>query len=290
MSASRCGERRACRNGAAVRRRRTFALGHWTLALTLLGQPLEFVRRDGPARTGSASSHVSTAHQPADSGGARFVSVADSIDWEWARSLAARARGFRLVISLSDRRLWVLLNTDTLRTAPIAVASGATLAYQGKRWSFRMPRGRRVILGKDSLPVWIPPDWHYYEVARERGLVVRLLLATQPVPLMDGTSLVIRSGFVGLLGPDSSFVPLPPNDEIIADGMLFIPPVGTMNRRIYGELGSYRIDLGNGYLLHGTPHGESIGRPATHGCVRLRDDDIAWLYEFVYKGVPVYIY
>jgi L,D-transpeptidase YbiS len=29
---------------------------------------------------------------------------------------------------------------------------------------------------------------------------------------------------------------------------------------------------------------------ATHGCVRLRDDDIEWLYEHVPVGTKVYIY
>ena len=43
-------------------------------------------------------------------------------------------------------------------------------------------------------------------------------------------------------------------------------------------------------MLHGTPDQNSIGLAATHGCVRLRDEDIEWLYENVPVGTKVYIY
>lgn len=220
----------------------------------------------------------------------RFTSTADSVDWELARALAVNARGFRLVISLFDRELWAIVGVDTVLTAPVAVASGLMLDYQGKRWSFTTPRGRRTVIAKDSFPVWIPPDWHYYEVAKARGLVVKPLLRGQPVVLDDGRSLEIRSEMVGIAGPDSPFTPLATDEEIIYDGVLYIPPLGTRNRRIDGALGSHRLDLGNGYLLHGTPDVESIGQAATHGCIRLHGHDISWLYEFVPVGTPVYIY
>ena len=74
------------------------------------------------------------------------------------------------------------------------------------------------------------------------------------------------------------------------DNTLFIPPQGTKHRSIQGELGHYRLDLGDGYLLHGTPYARSIGAAVTHGCVRLADDDIEWLYENVPVGTKVYIY
>ncbi len=48
--------------------------------------------------------------------------------------------------------------------------------------------------------------------------------------------------------------------------------------------------LSDGLLLHGTPHAGSIGASVTHGCVRLADDDIQWLYDNVPVGTKVYIY
>lgn len=216
--------------------------------------------------------------------------AADTADWMRAKALADNARGFRLVISLEERRLWAIIGTDTLLDAPVGVASGLSLDYQGRRWKFTTPRGRRAVVAKDSLPEWVPPDWHYYEVASTRGLVVRRLERGQPVTLEDGSRLEVRGPAVGVVDADSVFVPLPPGEEIIYDGFLFVPPLGTLNRRIAGELGKYRIDLGGGFALHGTPYTESIGTAATHGCLRLREDDVAWLYEFVPIGLPVYIY
>jgi len=52
----------------------------------------------------------------------------------------------------------------------------------------------------------------------------------------------------------------------------------------------FALDLGDGYMIHGTPDEKSIGRAITHGCARLGDDDIKWLYEFIPDGTPVFIY
>ena len=275
----------ALRCGAATWRRRAGIA--WIVALGLSS----LAGRAVPALGAQSTAQAMERDGGSDSAGRRrFASATDSADWEQARGLAERARGFRLVISLDDRRLWAIIENDTLLDAPVGVASGLSLDYQGRQWRFTTPRGRRTVIAKDSLPDWVPPDWHYYEVARARGLVVRRLVEGRTVDLDDGRRLEVRSGAVGVTGTDSVFTPLSPEDEIIYDGFLFIPPLGSVNRRIAGELGTYRIDLGDGYLLHGTPHLDSIGMAATHGCIRLRDADIAWLYEFARIGLPVYIY
>jgi lipoprotein-anchoring transpeptidase ErfK/SrfK len=41
--------------------------------------------------------------------------------------------------------------------------------------------------------------------------------------------------------------------------------------------------------IHGTNHEEQIGTPASHGCVRMRNADVAEIYEFVSEGTPVLI-
>ena len=53
---------------------------------------------------------------------------------------------------------------------------------------------------------------------------------------------------------------------------------------------AHMLDTGNGFLLHGTPHKTTIGTAATHGCIRLRDDDIEWLYDMLPVGTKIYIY
>ena len=80
------------------------------------------------------------------------------------------------------------------------------------------------------------------------------------------------------------------DEHVVFDNTLFIPPAGTKQRSIQGELGHFRLALGDGYLFHGTPYANSIGSSVTHGCIRLNDDDIEWMYENVPVGTRVYIY
>jgi hypothetical protein len=214
----------------------------------------------------------------------------DSADYVRAKIEAVRSTGFRVVISLFERTLWVVSDTDTIRTATVAVGKGDAIEANGKRWEFHTPRGRRTVLTKESTPIWIPPEWHYVEVAKEHGLAVAHLSAKEPRKLQDGRALAVKDSLVGIILDDSSFAELPVDEEIVFDDTLYIPPVGTKNRMIEGELGKFRLDLGGGYLLHGTPYVESIGRAATHGCIRLHDEDIEWLYDNVPIGTPVYIY
>jgi lipoprotein-anchoring transpeptidase ErfK/SrfK len=69
-----------------------------------------------------------------------------------------------------------------------------------------------------------------------------------------------------------------------------IPPVGTRQRQFEKVLGSHRLNLGDGYALHGTQQTAQLGRSVSHGCVRLGDDDIRRLYEMAKVGDEVIIY
>jgi lipoprotein-anchoring transpeptidase ErfK/SrfK len=221
-----------------------------------------------------------------------FASRADSLAWVTWRDRATSANDdFRVVVSLFDRQLQVIRGADTLMVAPIAVASGVTLEYAGRSWTFRTPRGQRRVLRKVEDPVWRPPDWLYAEVASEYGLKLQRLREGSSIGLEDGRRLTVRNGVVGISESGASgFVPLPVDEHIVFNSTLYIPPAGTWNRQVPGELGPYALDLGNGYLLHGTPDQTSIGRAVTHGCIRLADPDITWLYDNVPVGTPVYIY
>jgi hypothetical protein len=243
-----------------------------------------------PAQGDSVSGVLAAETSMSAAGVRTFRSRADSVEYERERARAERARGFRIVIDLFDRQLHVMRGDDTLRSALVAVGMrDSVLTFGDQRWRFDTPRGRRTVLRKEAEPVWVPPDWHYVEVAAELELELVQLRANRPITLEDGRVLTIRGGRVGLVD-DGEFEALPAADQIIFDGTLFIPPFGTENRRIPGELGRYRLDLGEGYLIHGTPHTESIGDAATHGCIRLFDDDIEWLYQHVPRGTQVYIY
>jgi lipoprotein-anchoring transpeptidase ErfK/SrfK len=220
-----------------------------------------------------------------------FRSGSDRAGYNAARAVAERATGYRVVVDIGDHRLYVIDGSDTLRSAPVATASNATLHYGGKTWRFKTPRGVRTVLAKDTEPTWNPPEWHYVEVATENGLALRHLERGQVVRLRDGTRLTTRGDEVGVIQPgETRFVPLVLDEYIVFDNTLFIPPEGTKHRSIKGELGHYRLKLGDGYQIHGTPFQNSIGTSASHGCIRMTDEDIEWMYRNVPVGTKVYLY
>jgi len=208
----------------------------------------------------------------------------------WPASARMGGDAMRIAVSLRARMLWVIVGTDTVRSASVAVASDETLEYAGRIWRFAPPRGRQVVLAKRAGPVWLPPDWHYAETARDHALRLRAL-PPSGARLSGGRWLQVRDSLVGIADTRSGNVePLPVGEHIIFDSTVFIPPLATHNRRLQGVLGHFALDLGNGFLLHGTPDPRTIGTASTHGCIRLFDADIAWLYEHVPVGARVDVY
>lgn len=69
-----------------------------------------------------------------------------------------------------------------------------------------------------------------------------------------------------------------------------IPPPDDPARLVQGELGAYVLNLGDGYLIHGTKDEKILGRPASHGCVRLGAEDLKKLYAAVPVGARVFIF
>ena len=68
------------------------------------------------------------------------------------------------------------------------------------------------------------------------------------------------------------------------------PPPDHPSRYERGVLGDYALDLGNGYLIHGTLYQRLIGMPVTHGCIRMKDEDLFMVYSTLRIGSKVYIY
>ena len=219
-----------------------------------------------------------------------YRSRKDSVSGATAYEASKRDQNLHVVVSLEDKKLWVIAGADTVMEAPVAIGTGETLTFGEKNWTFDTPRGIRTIRGKDADPHWTPPEWHYAETASEYGLKYEALSLTKAKTISGGRKIMFKDGEAGVEHPDSGFAFLPLEEEIVFDNTLFIPPVGSKNRQVQGELGRYKLDTGGGVLLHGTPHQNSIGKAATHGCMRLRDEDIQWLYEFVPVGTKLYIY
>jgi len=69
-----------------------------------------------------------------------------------------------------------------------------------------------------------------------------------------------------------------------------IPPPDSPKRNVKGELGKYALDLGDGILIHGTEDVDSIGKRASHGCIRVPADALDKLYHSVKVGTDVFIF
>ena len=200
-----------------------------------------------------------------------------------------------IVVSIEDHRLWYKQGDSVLFTTQVATGSGKILEKEeggGSHWKFETPRGRLVVQSKETDPAWIPPDWHFVEQARKRGLGLVRLNRGEEIPSGGGSVIAVSGANVVRRYPDGRETAIETGEdrEIVVAGNIIVPPFGTNQRKYKGVLGTHRLNLGDGYALHGTNKPETIGRAVSHGCVRLRNEDIAALYESVPVGTPVYIY
>ena len=69
-------------------------------------------------------------------------------------------------------------------------------------------------------------------------------------------------------------------------------PIFAEDRRRFqrGVLGEYALYFAKDYMIHGTLYETNLGRNITHGCVRVGARDLAYLFENVDLGTPVFIY
>ena len=78
------------------------------------------------------------------------------------------------------------------------------------------------------------------------------------------------------LKPDD---PLPASEDLITSRILWLDGLdehnaNTRDRFIY---------------IHGTKHEDKIGRPDSHGCIRMRNADVIELFDLVDEETPVVI-
>jgi hypothetical protein len=224
---------------------------------------------------------------------AKLGMTGDSLRALLNESPAAAANQPYIVVSMADHRIWYKQGKEVLFEAAVATGSGKELVGgSGGNWRFETPRGRLVVKGKDENPAWVPPDWHYVEMANKKGLGIVHLDQGESIRTGDAV-ITTQGGEVVKRYSNGSTVSLGTGvegKEIVANGNIVVPPYGTSARRYLGVMGTRRLELGDGYGIHGTDHPETIGQSVSHGCVRMRNEDIEKLYPMVPVGTPVYIY
>ncbi|MBV9110859.1 MAG: L,D-transpeptidase, partial [Gemmatimonadetes bacterium] len=122
-----------------------------------------------------------------------------------------------LVVSLAEHRVLYIQGNDTIFRAPVAIGSGETIVIDGVTKRFQTPRGKMTITSKELDPVWVPPNWHYVQIARKNGLGI--------VDMSDAPPNALNGRF-------------PPGQVPISGGNVIIPPWGSPQRQMKGTLGA----------------------------------------------------
>jgi hypothetical protein len=79
-----------------------------------------------------------------------------------------------------------------------------------------------------------------------------------------------------------------PDWAFIEDG--YLPPKDPSERFDNESLGDYALYIGDGFIIHGTLFKTLLGRRVTHGCIRLGDEDLEFVYHHAPIGTRVYLY
>jgi lipoprotein-anchoring transpeptidase ErfK/SrfK len=73
--------------------------------------------------------------------------------------------------------------------------------------------------------------------------------------------------------------PLPPTDDLVMSRILWLDGLDEHNANTHDRF----------IYIHGTKHEDKIGRPDSHGCIRMRNIDVVDLFELVNEGAHVTI-
>ncbi|HYI10408.1 MAG TPA: L,D-transpeptidase family protein [Thermoanaerobaculia bacterium] len=187
---------------------------------------------------------------------------------------------FVITVSTTENKVYAHRDGQPVFEAVCSTGSNSTLRTGGETKVFRTPIGRFRIKSKEENPKWVPPDWHYVEEAQKSGMSLVHLRRGQSVGgLYVSGNNVYDGGYE-----------LPEGQLIVRGGAVIIPPVGTRQRQFPDVLGTHRLNLGDGYALHGTQNVRQLGQSVSHGCVRLHNDDISRLFSMANVGDEVIIY
>lgn len=154
----------------------------------------------------------------------------------------------RIHISLSTQQLFLFDAADVLqRVYWVSTAKNGAGERQG---SFQTPRGKHIVRAKigDGAPI--------YSVFKGRRATGEIWSSTMSAEQPERDFILSR--ILWLSGCELGFNRLGNCDS--------------MRRYIY---------------IHGTPDGEPMGTPASHGCIRMRNNEVIELFALVAPYTPI---
>ena len=79
-----------------------------------------------------------------------------------------------------------------------------------------------------------------------------------------------------------------PDWAFIEEG--YLPPRNARDRVDDFSLGDYGLYMRDGYIIHGTIFKTLLGKRVTHGCIRLGDEDLKFVFDTVPTDARVYLF
>jgi lipoprotein-anchoring transpeptidase ErfK/SrfK len=172
---------------------------------------------------------------------------------------------------LAPAILAALFGTSAFASAPVFPADAP-------------PEGTFIAIDVSTNQAWL---------VRDRGVIASSAVATGSDKILRHGSRVwfFRTPRGRLTVVDKVRDPIwtKPDWAFIEEGKR-VPPPDSPARKVRGKLGRFALDLGGGILIHGTDDPKSIGRYASHGCIRMPAKELAVFYREVEIGTPVFIF
>ncbi len=139
-------------------------------------------------------------------------------------------------------------------------------------------RDQRLTLMEDEIPIRnYPVSTSRFGIGTEEGSM-KTPTGRFRVAEKIGGDMPHGTVFVGRvpLQPDEA---LPPTEDVITSRILWLDGLDEQNANTRDRF----------VYIHGTQHEDKVGTAASHGCVRMRNEDVIELFEMVDEGAPVVI-
>ena len=189
---------------------------------------------------------------------------------------------------------------------PVPATAAAPLATKAASPEAASPEASRLVTERERLQAvlrqrvprgpWIVIDQTHNRLRLMRGDETLL-----EAPCSAGSGMVLKEGAAGrvwvfdtprgrfeVLSKTENPVWKKPDWAFVEEGEPI--PTDPEDRLEYGSLGEYALYFGDGFMIHGTLYERLLGRPVSHGCIRLGSEPLRSVYKSAPLGTPVYIY